>query len=341
VSIHVVRVMVDALVRAGVPSARLLEAVDLDAAQLAAADARLPYQRALAIGEAALSSSGDPAFGLHWAEHMSVDAFSPITYLTLHAANLGEGLESLTRFSRLLSDDPHLDVQYDAAEVRMCCKRHDVLSEGMQRMIAELATVGFLRIVRCFSPAFRPERVCFAYPAPAYRSEYTRIFEGAERFEQEFTGIAFERGLLAACAGSSDETVHAAMRALAERRIGALDQQQPYAARTRELLVLRGRIGGPAMVDVATQLGLSVHALRRRLAAEGVSFNALESDAFAVLARRLLLDQQRSIQEAAYELGFSGTATFHRAFKRAMGMTPGAYLESQLGAVDGSQVSRS
>jgi AraC-like DNA-binding protein len=329
----VLRVTLDAFARAGVPSEQLLAAVDLDPAQLTAADARLPYARVLAIGEAALSLSGDPAFGLHWTEQLSIDTFSPITYLISHAASLGQGLDSLTQFARLLSDDPHFEVQHHGEQVRMCCTYNDHLSERMQRVIAELAVLSFIRIVRCFSPAFRPERVYFAYPAPAYRSEYTRIFEGAELFAQPFTGIAFDRELLEATAASSDETVHEALRALAERRISALDHglpPQPYAARVRELLVERGRIAGPAMIEVAAKLGLSVHALRRRLVAEGVSFNALENDAFALLVKRLLLEQQRTLQETAFELGFSGTATFHRAFKRAMGMTPGAYLDAQL-----------
>jgi AraC-like DNA-binding protein len=58
------------------------------------------------------------------------------------------------------------------------------------------------------------------------------------------------------------------------------------------------------------------------LAAEGSSYADAENAAFMILARRLLLDASLTIQQTAYELGFSGANTFHRACKRATGMTP-------------------
>lgn len=83
------------------------------------------------------------------------------------------------------------------------------------------------------------------------------------------------------------------------------------------------------MEVVACALELSMRSLRRRLAAEGKSYNAVEKDALAIVARRLLRDEQRSIQEAAYEMGFSDTTAFHRAFKRWTGTTPSAFQESR------------
>lgn len=329
VSMHVVRVLIDMLARGGVSRDRLLQATGISEPQLAAADARLPFTETLRITETALELSGDPAFGLRWAEALSVDTFSPTTYLITHAATLGEGIDSLLMYSKLLSDQSHVSAEYDGDEVRLVCQPIREGSAALQRMGAELAVIAFIRIVRTFCPTFCPERVCFEYPAPSYADEYSRVFERAARFGQPYTGLAFDRALLSARAPYRDQTVHDALRALAERRLSAHERSPYYAARVRDLLVERGRIGGPAMIEVATKLGLSVHALRRRLTAEATTFAALEHEAFAALVKQHLLDRQHTIQEAAYELGFSGTAAFHRAFKRALGLTPQAYLQSQ------------
>ena len=325
VSMHAVRVLFGALGRAGVSKAKLLQAIGLSEDQLEQQDARIPIEEVQRLAEHGIDLSGDPAFGLHWAESMSVETFAPISYLVAHAATLGEGLDALLQFSRLLSDQSHVEVQRAGHSARLLVQPMADTSLRMQRMRAELTVFSFLRILQAFSTGFRPERVSFAYAAPSYASEYARVFDCPVYFEQEFTGVAFDSALLSARAAYRDRSVHEAVRALAERRIALLDDT--YAQRVRELLVKRGRVGGPAMIEVAAKLELSVHALRRRLAAEGTSFGAIEQQAFAILVRSLLVDRQRSIQEAAFELGFSGTVAFHRAFKRAMGTTPRAFLE--------------
>lgn len=197
----------------------------------------------------------------------------------------------------------------------------------MQRFSAEMSVACFFHIIRSFG--VRPEQVSLEYAAPPYHHEYTRIFGQEVRFEQPLTGLVFDGGLLDAASPHKDEDMHEAVRKLAERRMSRLERCAPYALRVREFLVQQGRPRRVAMKVVACALGLSMRSLRRRLAAEGKSYNTVEKDALAIVARRLLRDEQRSIQEAAYEMGFSDTTAFHRAFKRWTGTTPSAYQESR------------
>lgn len=88
------------------------------------------------------------------------------------------------------------------------------------------------------------------------------------------------------------------------------------------------------MQSVARALDISVRSLRRRLEAEGKSYNDILNEALATVAKHLLNDPRRTIQEVAYDMGFSDPSTFHRAFKRWTGVTPSAYRESQLNTDD-------
>jgi len=90
------------------------------------------------------------------------------------------------------------------------------------------------------------------------------------------------------------------------------------------------------MPSVARALDLSVRSLRRRLAAEGHSYDALLHEALAIVAKRLLHDSDRTIREVAYEMGFSEPSTFHRAFKRWTGTTPAAFRDHAMGPDGGA-----
>jgi AraC-like DNA-binding protein len=138
----------------------------------------------------------------------------------------------------------------------------------------------------------------------------------------------FERALLDLPAPHRDQEVHDVLSALAERRLLRITQRTPYALRVRDLLVRQEHPQRTHdMKAVALSLGLSVRSLRRRLAAEGKSYNSVVREALAIVAKHLLRDKQRTIQETAYEMGFSDASTFHRAFKSWTGTTPSAYRE--------------
>jgi AraC-like DNA-binding protein len=327
-----VRGLVDAMAQAGVPRVELLRAARIEAQQLDAAEARLPRSEAYRIFELAMDLAGDPALGLHTAEGLAGAAFVPTHVLEAglvgHSASLRQAFESLSQFQRLLGDDPYFELREQDDKVTVRCLRLPGQSLRLQRFSAEVILTNFFRLIRYFSAHARPKRVSFEYAAPPYHGEYTRVFENTERFEQPFTGIVLDRGLLDVPSPHKDEGMHEALRALAERRTMRLTQGVPYALRVREFLVQQGSARRIDMETVARALGLSVRSLRRRLASEGKSYNAVEGDALAIVAKHLLRDERRTIQETAYEMGFSDTTTFHRAFKRWTGMTPSAYQES-------------
>lgn len=324
----IVRRIVEAVEHAGVPRGELLAAAGIDAVQLEDAEARLPSSQLHCIFDLAIELTGDPALGLHWLEGAHESGFAPLGQLVAHAANLRHAFESLASFSRLLMDGPLFQLLEQGDKVTVRCSSVSRAPPRIRRFAAEMVVTSLFLMLRFFSARARPEQVCFEYAAPRYRGEYMRLFGRAVCFEQPFNGLVFDRALLDVPSPYRDESVHAALRVLAERRITRLGQRRPFAQRVHELLVQQGCPCQTDMQSVARSLGLSVRSLRRRLAAEGESYKAVANDALASLAKHLLRDEQRTIQEAAYEMGFADATSFHRAFKRWTGTTPTAYRES-------------
>jgi AraC-like DNA-binding protein len=155
------------------------------------------------------------------------------------------------------------------------------------------------------------------------------VFEARARFDQAFTGMAFDAELLNAPAPHVDAELHAALSAFARRRVRQLTAGRTWTERVHEQLVWQSPPRDMSMRSVARKLGLSTRTLRRHLAAERKPYGAIVTEALTVIAKSCLLDEQRTIMETAHELGFSDNTSFHRAFKRWTGMTPTAFRRAQ------------
>jgi len=303
----------------------MLRAVQIEPEQLDVADFRVPCSEVFRLCELAVDMTGDPALGLHWAEKLSGDTFNPISHMLAHSTTLRQAFDSLSRFIRLLTDEPSYELVESDDSVTLRCIPSLSASLRARRFTSEMLVFSFLRLIRSFSPRARPIRVCFEYPAPSYRAEYARVFEGAERFDQSFSGLVFDKAVLNAVSPHKDEDVHSALRSIAEQRVLQLTHRVPYSVKVRDYLVQQAPSGRAEMSTVARSLGMSVRSLRRRMDAEGQTFSSVANEAQSIVAKNLLRNTPRTIQEIAYELGFADTSSFHRAFRRWTGTTPLAY----------------
>ncbi len=98
--------------------------------------------------------------------------------------------------------------------------------------------------------------------------------------------------------------------------------------RIRELLKEHVATEMPTLKEVAGQLYLTPKTLHRRLAYEGNSYQKIKDDLRRDMAIHLLGEQQLTIIDVAEQIGFSDTCTFHRAFKKWTGVTPGLYRQT-------------
>ena len=77
--------------------------------------------------------------------------------------------------------------------------------------------------------------------------------------------------------------------------------------------------------DVADELNTAPTTLRRRLEAEGSSYQEIKDRVRCDLAIHRLVHSPATVDEIGEELGFHDASAFHRAFKRWSGLQPGEY----------------
>jgi AraC-like DNA-binding protein len=92
-----------------------------------------------------------------------------------------------------------------------------------------------------------------------------------------------------------------------------------------ERAAYRSLTQGITLEDVASELNMSGRTLRRRLAAGGVSFEALVENVRKTRALSLLTHSSVAVERVAAETGYSDVRNFRRAFKRWTGVSPSEY----------------
>ena len=83
--------------------------------------------------------------------------------------------------------------------------------------------------------------------------------------------------------------------------------------------------GGALREAVAARLLISERTLQRRLESEGTDFSTLVDDVRREIALLYLGDDQLTLKEMSFKLGFSDPRAFHRACMRWFGKPPSKF----------------
>jgi AraC-like DNA-binding protein len=106
--------------------------------------------------------------------------------------------------------------------------------------------------------------------------------------------------------------------------IAALRQWRHNPLRTRVENAISPRLphGTASVAAIANDLGMSTRTLSRRLADESLTFSAILDELRAGLAEKYLQNNDLSISQIAWLLGYTEVSSFAHAFQRWTGQSP-------------------
>lgn len=317
------RALFDLAVARGASPAALSERSGVDPAALADPDGRVAFDAYVALMRAAKALTGDPALALHFGEEVDGMDLSILPSLVGGSDTPVDALARLNRFAPLA-----IEVDSERA-VRMDFARRDGRLFMVDRRpdpnaFPELTESSFARMV-CGGRRHGYDllkEVHVTHKAPAYRSEYERIFRVPVHFESDWNALEVDEALMSMRFDAPPPYVHRLLSERAETLLKDLEGSKGMRGRVEKLLLPMLPGGGANIQTVAARLGMSRQTLYRRLKGEGVTFEKLLDDLRHRLALRYVREEGVSINEAAYRLGFADRAAFSHAFKRWTGASP-------------------
>lgn len=324
---HFVRAAVAAL--SGEARARVLTASGVPAELLAVPHARVPAAAFSALWLAVAQELDDEFFGLD-RRPMRCGSFALLCQAALHGGDLEGALRRLLRGLALFQEELRGEL---ALEGRDAVIRVDNrIAAAPARRFADETFLVMVHGTMCWLAGRRIPltRAEFAYPRPPYAQEYAVMYSQHLVFDAGRTAARFDAAQLRAPVIQDEETLKKFLRTAPQSVFLKYRNQESFAARLRRRL--RGSIGGgewPRLEDVARELHVAPNTLRRRLDAEGTSYQGIKDELRRDAAINHLCGSRLSVAEIAHLLGFQETSAFHRAFKRWSGVQPGEYRRRQ------------
>ena len=126
----------------------------------------------------------------------------------------------------------------------------------------------------------------------------------------------------------ADAIAHKQFIQKCEKALKRLHGQRGMTARVAEILRQQEFPNAANQQEVAECLAVTARTLQRRLQKENTCFREIISEEVIRRSRKCLIDEQRTVTETAYSLGFSDPANFTRFFRQITGSSPSDYVKS-------------
>jgi AraC-like DNA-binding protein len=157
------------------------------------------------------------------------------------------------------------------------------------------------------------------------RQHYRRLFGDNLKFNAPRTRIRFNAEFLAMKPIRNEAQMKRFLRDSPQALIAQYRSRDSISARVRLELHRASPENWPGFEDLAAHLYTTSSTLRRRLEAEGASYQRIKDEVRRERAIEQLRRNQKSNAEIAEELGFGDPSTFYRAFRKWTGATPNAF----------------
>jgi len=317
--------ILNAAEKANLKTDALLDTIGLDSAILQEVDARIPHEQYCALWWEIARSSGEEVIGLRLAQLAEPTIFDAIGYAIDSCSNLGEALQRVERYSRLIHEGVKCTWETNGKIFKLIHtipETHFPLPEICHQWILGKIV---LNLRRTTGLNVIPLKVGFKYKQPEDVSAYYHLFQAPLEFEQPDNFMIFDAALLNQPFPRANPGLFAVLDRYITELLAKLPYQESIVDSVRREISVRLRGGDPGLEAIAHQLAITPRTLQRKLKEAGTSHQELLDEMRRELAIHYLQERQMAVCEVAFLLGFSETSAFHRAFKRWTGRTPGEF----------------
>ncbi|VVP59896.1 putative HTH-type transcriptional regulator [Pseudomonas fluorescens] len=302
--------------------ARALENADIDPQLLDAPRARVSARSFASLWVELADLLDDEFFGID-SHPMRRGSFKMMCHALIDCDTLGQALQRMLSFLRLVLDDIHGELQIKDDQASLILQDHG----NLRRLFAYGTWFILVHGLACWLVNQRiPLRaLSFRAPKPVDESDYRMRFCEDIQYDAPMTQASFDKKFLDMKIAQTPASLSAFLKESPASLLVKYRNDDSISAQIRRRLRGLSPDKWPERDELAIVLCMSNSTLQRRLQAEGTHYQNLKDDLRRDMAIDLLSRGDLTVTEVAAETGFQETSAFHRAFKKWTGVNPGAY----------------
>jgi AraC-like DNA-binding protein len=268
------------------------------------------------------SALQDDLFGFHLAQPADLREMGFLYYVLASSEMLGEALQRAARYGSIVNEG--IALRY--VDGRDVCIRFDYVgvSRHVDRHQIEFLVTAVVRICRQLtSLRIVPAHVRFTHRQKGDCYDFLRFFGCEVEFGAAVDEVAFTTTITHMPVVSADPYLNKFLVSYCEEAHSRrLTNRGPFRSSVENAVVPLLPHGKARAGEIARRLGVSQRTLARRLSLEGLTFSDLVESLRSDLAERYLTEEDLSISQIAWLLGYQEVSAFTHAFKRWTSKTP-------------------
>ena len=274
-----------------------------------------------ALHDAVEAEAQDPILALRAGRVVSIELFDPALFAAICSPDMNVAVTRLGQFKRLVGPfSLDVDVGERNTVIRYRAKHRPDVHRSLG--LAELVfLVAFAR--RATRHEIVPTRVTMQ-ELPEAVEPYADFFgcslEPSDGFAVWLSSVDARRPFL-----THNARMWEAFEPDLRRRMNEADETSSIRDQVEAALLELLPSARTEMSDVASELGMGLRTLQRRLSTEGTNWRTVLGETRERLARHYLRSTNMSAAEVSFLLGFEDPNSLFRAFHRWTGTTPEAW----------------
>lgn len=320
--------MCERLSELGVDVRRILAEAEIDVELFAKPNALLRLDQVERFIDAAEALTGRTDLGFELGKALKLTSHNIVGFAILSSPNVAYALRLVGRYFGLIMPAFGMRFQYDDEYFELIFSPIISMTQACLVFHLEVIAVAVhLEVRELLQQRMPPYDLYLSTPKPIHSDLYAQLHEARSHFLWETTPslrmkfpIEIASRPLALADPSALQIAEERCRELAQGVMGDGKVSEWVSMMLRE-----ASDGMPSMAELAHMLNLSPRTLDRYLNKEGVRYRDLAQEILHKKAIALLTAKKLSIAQIAYELGYTDSANFSRAFKRQAGVSPTSY----------------